>query len=700
MAKQPRRPTDGNLGYDPYLYVSAETGEIRHLIERSVKNTYRLFSGKKTRPIAHFLSDTAPVFNPKDVAEYSEFKKAQGWGADLLSKHIEALRAPAKYTLSVKKALSILKVERPGVESGPVVAKADPVAALFPSTTIFREPESVKLGTTLMQSWDKDLWVAILAAWRRATAISAQLETAGVGTEQFDELVKSLNLPKGVFFNWNNNPEGKLGVKKCYCVAQLSYKLSMCWVLPEMSAAASGYILIIASAYGKDKPVFPTVVMSAESGIGKALLANGLMKQGSEDQKAEGTALLASIDPVTRDMAFSIANGSGKADPPSPFGSVSAAVVKEVLAGSTDNLLFQWTGNANLFTPVPADVGGSASSIPKKGFIYTLGDGLQYYEIAIVGLAQRTILGVTAFGGSHLYQAGKMGLPAMADVLEWQLKALDIKDKERTNAMATIEKLRAAKDGVCSMVWYADKQSLPFDALQYVPAEKFAERAEMSLKDEIIYDGIDMTWGKAQAEVNKIRSSDEFLVLSEQELNKAGLLDPLLIGSPTTHRLSFDRGPSGIECTLALAAGGLVGSALDIEDIRCYTQAGYPWVYGLALKQMEQPEAEVLKTLFPGEKMSDLIVNDPLTGAPVSPGGMLEYRMDISRMYEDDFLFYHRVAEDDRPLVALLTQGVAQTKEPRAVLRSSLIGNYAMAMVPLHLFDDLDVAGGDLAQLG
>lgn len=720
MAKGLRRPTDGNLGFDPYLYISPETNEIRHLIERSVPNTYRLFSGTKNRVIAHYLADAKPVLAPKDVEEYVAHKVAMGWSDTIVRKHVEAIRNPASYSLMNKKGLAILRALPAGKKDDSQQATSTDlvVDALYKGLAAIQWPGANSISSTLMTvvptlGKDTDIFTNFMTYYTKLKEFEKAMNTAKnkVGDDKWQEAFDALNLPKGTFIGWLNGPEGTEAVERCYISFTLADKTTKVVVpLPQLSAVASGWVFTVQigdnTALSWNNGTYPLV--SPAGTLGKMFLGVQLKRSTKPEVLAVGTELVGGYPANYLTLAHWLmaVKLSGS---PALTGTVPVATQSmftesaAILAGDVTGYAPVMMGENARFpmgTEKPSTPVGSSDVLPSRGFIFTLAEGFSYYELAIVGMSKRTVLGVSAFAGSHLYQAGKMSLAAMADHLQWQLSALKVTDAERTNAMRNIEQLRAAKGGVCTMVWYAEKQKLPYDPLQYVPAEVFAKRAEQSLANEVVYDGIDMTWGKAANAVNEIRSSDEFLILSEQELNKHGMIDPLLSGTPGTHVLVFDKGPKGPECTLGLKSGGLVGQPMDIEDIRCYTQAGYPWTYGLAYSSLEKPRDAVMAAVFPGEKWEDMIVNDPLTGKPVEPGGALEYRMDIARLYENDFLFYHKVPEADRPLVAILTQGIAQTKEPRAVMRSSLLGNYAAAMVPLHLYDDIDVPGGDLSVLG
>lgn len=631
-----KRPEEGSLRTDPFLYLGGDSGdEIRHILERSTNSLKRIFTGSNSRPIIHLISETKPEFSPSDMDDYRAHKiNAEGWDADTVDRHLYRLNHPAEFRVVQEGQRQVLIAvdTRWGGESHDSVLSgfAQEFASYISSNGSFN------LGYALLQYWEKHHPVLL-------AEVKAELDEAG---NRSLEIIADL----GLSMNDDMTPVLQQLYDEGYDVVDIKVNNGPLYRHPDL----------IRGSTGNGEPIL-RLSPKARTLLGPfagAVMINGFSSNLVSLQMFEHR--------VWDDLFAEPALANFASHKPTTF-------VEPV--------------EYHPFAPSRFGVG-----LPMRGYLLTMPDGVSEYRLALESLAETTVSGVAGLAGPHAYQAATVRFPMLQRHIEKQIESGVLNADQKAKAEEAVAELAARPDGLVCLVWYSSPVPLPYKPIDRLPIEQFAQRADMSIRKKEVAKDTGITWGQAESAVHKKGSSDTFCVVHSSVLDTVSSEIEAWVGSPATHHLYFTAAAGGYRCYLAdNVAGILPGSApLSEDDILMYSQLGYSWRYDGYLEGFEDPRAEVLAKLLPGYSVEDLQVPDPYTGEPLHPGDPLRYRMDIRNFYEDGYLFYAKVPEPDRPLVALVNQGVGEPKDLITMVKQMLTQGYGAMVARLDTYPKLD----------
>lgn len=643
--------TQGLFISHPYLYKDPETGETRNIVDRLYGSHKLMFAGNAKRPVVHVLTDGKFVADALALDSYRKSKIADGYGAEIVDKHISRLSNPSDFMITPRGSGFVLRAVYEGREGPPPTFESwfgpiDVTKTFKDQTEVTRYLASCLMGLGVngkgvgdlgsdfpVESavWGSNNWQGVIRAKLLApkvdwlVAVPATMEGRPVDDDGFMSYIggQCINEAKNGYEGW-------------------------CWKILKTAPKAFAHIR-------------GTIATYWSTNWTKSVAPSFTMLRTNRDQNLPGITALGGSVPSTHMVAM-----------------FAAMYAKES------------QGWANLTVP---PVGSALDGgLFTRGKILTMPDGCDRYQMHFIEPANGTVLGVDGAVVKRVWEELAIGFPQLADMIEFQsTQGSAAQKKQMAESIGT---LREQPTGYVTLVQYATKQALPFDALNFLGLEKFAQRADTSVRKEKMGDDGKhvVTWGEANDRVNRLEEDDYFIVINDPETARLGFAVRPFVGTAATHSLYFSKSASGVRCRLALKGGSIVGGMDDlaVDDALNYSQLGYPFEYDLNLSALQDPRSEVRKTYFGGISEADLIVADPSSGSALNPDLALSQSLDISRLYEEGALFFPDLADVDKPVAALMNKGIDQPENLRALLQQLPVAVFGALISDASRYPNLD----------
>lgn len=635
----------------PFRYWDPETESYQALIDQNAVKV--LLWGDKTDPQVRILSDSQITFDEVKLGKYQTYLLNNGYTHDAVLGHIRCLNAPIVAKLTERRG-------RFTYSEG----KAEETAAL-------PTPISVSLGgnvTALFKGKPFKEWFPEMSTLHISFEIPGR-----TGVSDFDRNAQNLVVVKNGVVEFSDSPAGKSFAAACrgkrFRIEQPSFfgfeqgpRPSRAELCEKGSRMADKMFFLYDfkwSVDGSEDDYFFFLVRDTQSevGVGTELRYNKGFSYPSSYPIASEKWAAATLAYLEREVYPNTRSDSERA--------TVNAVINE------------------LFVPgEAADVGGSSGSLG-SGSYYVYGQQQTFRSLRV----EFSKLDDVRIGTWSVLQGvaeivwAKFKPHDLRPLAQAQLSSKKLSREERARLESGLREMDRAPDTMVGVVRYSRPQRLPIDALDRIDVRAFGLPGGVSIDDEVMFDdgANSVTWKQANRKVNRMQSSDFFFAVENRSEGTESF--ELTVGSAKTHCVLAERTSDGVvQFYIATKANTLpVTNEIETDDALIHLQEGYTLVKGGTFRGIEQWSAVIAAAL--DVPSLDSIVQKDADGNSFSMSSVDLKRYDIRRYYQNGFLAWHLLSDEDRDYVALLSKGSefgSDVRDSFNMLASANLGSYTL----------------------